>query len=103
MTEEEFYKKIGEILQCDTAYKDNKPSPYYNRHTNKIESAMTKASRWGGREPGNGRYPGKGIVRIVGDQVHVALRCPLINETYASMEDALKEVGYAATATKMEI
>ena len=58
----EFYNKCAELL--GTEY-DCKPFPWYKR------------TRWNNRAPGSGRYPGFGIIRKFGSQIHVALQRPV--------------------------
>lgn len=62
MTDEEFYGKCAEIL--GTAY-ECRPHPYGYR------------SRWNNRQPGSGRFPDHGIIRLFGDHVQIALRAPV--------------------------
>lgn len=50
MNKEEFYNRCYEILGVGEEYKDIQ---YNQRRTN----------RWGPRQPGNGRYPGFGLIR----------------------------------------
>ena len=35
-------------------------------------------TRWNNRKPGSGRFPGCGIIRIFGDEVHIAIRAPIV-------------------------
>ena len=49
-----------------------------------------KRSRWNNRKPGNGRFPGRGLVRAFGDHVHLSLYRPKpINRLFDSREEAL--------------
>lgn len=75
MTNDEFYEQVAQIL--GTEY-DCKPFPWYKR------------TRWNNRQPGSGRYPGFGVVRCFGDQVHIALHTPNINKIANSKEEAIK-------------
>nr|CAD6437860.1 hypothetical protein REQ54_04307 [Rhizobium sp. Q54] len=54
--------------------------------------------RWNNRRPGNGRFPGFGIIRMFGPNlVQVSLRHPVkLHGTYRSREAALSAVRAAA-------
>lgn len=71
---EEFYKECGKLLGVDH---QGQPFPYYKR------------TRWNNRTPGQGRFPGRGIVRVFGSQVHIALTNPPIHHICQSKEDCL--------------
>jgi len=90
MEKKEFYDKIASILGASHEYStfndviyrfiDGKPCP-------------TNATRWGGRSPGNGRFPGFGIVRLYGNTVHIALTKPIgINAICTSKEEAVEMI-----------
>jgi hypothetical protein len=64
MTNEDFYRECARLL--GTTY-DCKPVLYRYR------------TRWNNRAPGGGRFPGHGIIRIFGDQVHVQLTNPKLS------------------------
>ena len=53
---------------------------------------MTRAGRWSGREPGNGRFQGYGLIRLFGrDRVHVLLRKPqAVNRIFDDRAKALE-------------
>lgn len=51
--------------------------------------------RWGPRTPGNGRFPGHGLVRIFGDKIHVALTTPFLTGVFGSKDSALAAIGEA--------
>lgn len=49
-----------------------------------------KVTRWNNRHPGNGRYPGFGVIRLYGDQVHLCLTHPeLVQASFPNRMDAL--------------
>ena len=55
--------------------------------------------RWNNRKPGNGRFPGFGIIRMFGQtHVQVSLRHPVkLNGTYGSREAAVSAVRTAVS------
>ncbi len=89
MDKKEFYAKCSEIIGVETEYIDRSPSKRFNRQTGKIYTPMTRKSRWGGREPGNGRFPNVGLIRVYGSTVHISLKNPKFSETFNSYEDAI--------------
>ena len=64
MDNEYFYHKCAELLGVEY---DCQPFPW--THSNR--------TRWNNRAPGSGRYPGYGIIRKFGNQIHVALSKPI--------------------------
>ena len=96
--EEDFYGKCAEILGTEHEFRDCVPRPKIDRD-GKIYTPATKASRWGGREPGNGRFPGFGIIRAFGNTVQINLTKPkrisaIIegrDEALAFLREAVKE------------
>lgn len=61
MTNQEWYREYARLL--GVSY-DCTPFPHCYR------------TRWNNRSAGSGRYAGRGIIRIFGDQVHVGLTNP---------------------------
>ncbi len=95
MEDSEFYKACEDILGVKTEYKEEKIQTKFSRETGEEYAQQTRATRWGGREPGNGRFPGCGLIRIFGNQIQVALKNPSICGIFNSHEDvleALKEI-----------
>ena len=91
--EEGFYRECSEILGVDSEYKNTKPTAKrYDRETGKLYMPMTSATRWGGREPGNGRYPGFGTIRMFSTNlIHVSLNKPIrVHKTFTSTEEVLE-------------
>lgn len=81
---EEFYHQVANLLHTIHVFKE--PRRYLRR--------------WGDRTPGNGRFPGHGIVRVFAPQdIHVALYEPVLTGTFKSFASALEAIGQAvATA-----
>lgn len=73
--DERFYLRCAEILDVQT---EVRPFPYYKR------------TRWNNRVPGSGRFPGRGLVRLFGNTVHITLREPPINRVFESRDEALE-------------
>lgn len=74
MNNEEFYVECERILGVPH---EGAPFPFYKR------------TRWNNRVAGRGRYPGKGIIRCFGSQVHIALTQPTFTAICSSKADAL--------------
>lgn len=75
MDNETFYNKCAELLGVDHDY-----LPFQYRYR----------TRWNNRTPGSGRYPGFGIIRKFGSQIHVALNHPIRHHgIYNSEEEVL--------------
>jgi len=75
VVEQGFYQACAERLGAETHYR---PFPYSRR------------TRWNAREPGNGRYPGFGLIRLFGETVHIQLRRPAaVNRWFPSRAAAL--------------
>lgn len=55
--EEDFYGECAEILGTEHEYRDCVPRPKIDREGQKYMPA-TKATRWGGREPGKRAFSG---------------------------------------------
>jgi hypothetical protein len=86
---EDFYHRCAALL--GTEY-DCQPFPYKRR------------TRWNNRKPGNGRYPGYGIIRKFGNQIHVALTNPIshtrVYHSEAEVFEFLKNLDTKVTAQK---
>ena len=61
--EENFYRLCAEILGTEHQYRDGVPRPKVDRE-GKSYIPSSRSTRWGGREPGNGRFPGFGSIRL---------------------------------------
>lgn len=90
MNKKEFYTKCSEIVGYETDYVELPPiTPSRDRYGN-IVQPMTRKTRWGGRSPGNGRFPGLGIIRVFSSQcIHITIKNPDLNSIYNSYDDAL--------------
>jgi hypothetical protein len=71
---EEFYNKCAELLGVEY---DCQPFPWPNY----------KRTRWNNRAAGSGRYPGYGIIRKFGSQIHVALSNPISHHGIYNSEE----------------
>ncbi len=75
MTNENFYAECAAILGVEH---QGSPFPYYKR------------TRWNNRAAGQGRFEGSGIIRVFGDNVHIALNNPQANGIFPSKDAALE-------------
>ncbi len=73
--EQAFYQDCAKLLGTEHDYQ---PYPYRRRN------------RWNNRVPGNGRFPGFGLIRLFGDRVHIQLRSPVRVNLWCSRDDALE-------------
>ena len=73
--EEDFYGRCAEILGTEHQYRDGVPRPKMDRE-GKMYTPSSRATRWGGREPGNGRFSGFGLIRLFGNTVQINLTKP---------------------------
>ena len=73
--EQGFYQRCAELLGVQTTYR---------------KFPFRKRTRWNNRTAGNGRFEGRGTVRLFGNSVHISLRNPAINKWFGSPEAALK-------------
>lgn len=82
---EGFYKAVADLLSAEHRFE---PFPYGKR------------TRWNNRLPGNGRYPGCGIVRRYGpDAIHIQLYSPPLGGLYTSEQAALTAIRTALLPT----
>jgi len=71
-----FYDRAAEILGVEHRYL---PFPHHKR------------TRWNNRKPGSGRFPDRGLVRLFGGRVQVALHRPRpVHRWFDSREEALR-------------
>ncbi len=76
--EERFYNEVALALGTTCGYR---PPPY------------SKLTRWNNRQPGNGRFPGFGIVRrFSSDRIHLQLHNPTISGVFDSEEAAFQAI-----------
>lgn len=96
--EEDFYGECAEILGTEHEYRDQVPRPKVSRD-GVVYTPSTTQTRWGPRTPGNGRFPGFGLIRLFWpNTVQINLTKPkIISITIEGREQALdylrKEVG----------
>jgi hypothetical protein len=77
---EVFYDTVAELLETQHPFKELK----------------LYMSRWGDRTPGNGRFPGHGLVRVFSPTViHVALYEPKLYGAFTSFDTALEALRLA--------
>ena len=62
--EGKFYSDCADLLGTECGYRDRIPGPKVDRETGQSYNPPTSGSRWGGREPGNGRFPPYGTIRL---------------------------------------
>lgn len=75
MTDQEFYSECAKLLGVEY---DGIPFKYRKR------------TRWNNRVPGSGRFYEKGIIRVFGNTVHVALNEPECHKIFDSKEAVLE-------------
>lgn len=92
MNKKEFYKECSKIVGVEIAYDESsEPKPRISRRTGETYTPMTNATRWGGREPGNGRVPGFGLIRVFNlSCIQINIKNPNLAGVYTSCEDALQ-------------
>ncbi len=79
--EEAFYAEVGRLLDANHVY---------------VKFPSRYKSRWNNRAPGNGRFPGHGLVRMFGPAViHVSLYAPRLNAQFTSAEAAIAAIALA--------
>lgn len=77
MTREEFFSRVDEILG--------------DRHPERTAKVGSRGRWW--RGAGDGRYPGRGLIRYYSnDSIHVLLHTPALTRTFSSAGDALVEI-----------
>ena len=91
MTEEEFYKEVAKLVGVESEYTDRVPiKPRLNREGIMVQP-LTNATRWAGRQPGNGRFKGVGFVKVFNKNcIAVSFRNPDIYGVFSSFDDVLK-------------
>lgn len=94
MEAEEFYGKVAEMLGVPHQFRPLGPTHFVDRD-GQTRYRMKRTGRWFGRDPGNGRFPGRGLVRMFGRNVLVALVDPRLHGSYRSPEEALEAISQA--------
>ena len=90
MNKKDFYNQIAILLNTTHTYSTFNDNLPVNKKTG--IRFNTNATRWGPRTPGNGRFPGHGIVRDFGSEILVNLHEPEINGIFESREKALNAI-----------
>jgi len=76
MDDKEFYDRCADALGTEHEY---------------LPFAHHARTRWNNRRPGSGRFPGCGIIRIFGDEIHIAITSPVpIHERIKGRSDAIE-------------
>ena len=86
----DFYDKVADILGVEHEYNtfNDKIIKPFDRFGN---PRTTNKNRWNGREPGNGRFQGFGIIRNYGTVIHVTLNHPQsVNKIFDKEDDVLE-------------
>lgn len=86
MDKETFYNKIAEILEINIEYK----IPY---------SGSNRITRWNNRKPGNGRYPGYGLVHMY-SETFIQVNFYNHKQMFNSTEDVLNFINTLVQDTK---
>ena len=77
--EEGFYREVARLLDCS--------GHEYSRFP------YSRRNRWNHRRPGNGRYPGHGIVRrFSASMISVQLNSPRLGGIFGSADEALAAI-----------
>ncbi len=105
MEKNEFYQKCAELLGAEDLYVEKPlPSMRFNRETGKMYQPLSRHTRWGPREPGNGRFPGHGTIRVFSEKmIHVSLNDPSLSGTFTSFEAVLEALRLATDYTSKEV
>lgn len=97
MEERAFYEAVHGLLVTyektrNVTHREGCLSPY------EFLPKPKKRGRWGPRTPGNGRFPGHGLVRWFGPNgIHVNLTSPKLSGFYTSPEQAIVAIRAALT------
>ena len=84
----DFYEKVADIIGMRHEYNDYNDK-IFRRDRETGLPCMTNSSRFVGRAPGNGRFPGVGLVRRFGETIHITLTNPQAHGTFTCEEEAL--------------
>ena len=90
MTEKEFYQRCSDLLGVEHEYRDPTPVPKMPDREGNIRT--TYKNRYNGRTPGNGRFPGVGIVRNFGSFIQVRLTAPALHGNFSNFDEALAAI-----------
>jgi hypothetical protein len=90
MKAEEFYCRVSEITGISHDYIEPFRYLRFDRQLGKFVET-TRLRRWGNRTPGNGRFPGLGLIRYFGPTcIQMALQKPRpASKTFSDPEAAI--------------
>lgn len=90
MDEQEFYDRCSYLLGVHHEFRERTHVPSMpDRQGN---TRNTYKARYNGREGGNGRFPGSGVIRDFGSVINVTLTTPPLCGHFKSYEDALEAI-----------
>ena len=70
---EGFYAACAELIGSAHEYREVRVYPRFDRLTFAVTLMKTSQGRWAPRVPGNGRFPGFGLIRRFGaDRIHIS-------------------------------
>jgi hypothetical protein len=105
MNEEEFYGRCARLLNTEHDFHPIPVASKIPRHDGTVRNVAK--GRYNQREPGNGRFPGHGLVRHFGLAIHVNLHTPKVYGIFKDPELALEAIaralGVQETYTDTEI
>lgn len=84
MDREQFYRECAEILGTNHEFNPKQPMV-----TGRDGHPKVNTGRWD-RSLGSGRFPGRGVIRLFGERVHVCLRDPVAVMSFDNPTAALK-------------
>lgn len=87
---EDFYEQCARLLGAQYERHEIRESHERLRYDGSVSNNYR--NRWNNRDPGNGRYPGRGIIRHFGSVIQVALYDPPVSGYYASVDYALTAI-----------
>jgi len=88
----EFYKRCSAIVGIETEITVHPPIiKRFDKNGKEIFRPKFRLTRWNNRKPGNGRFPGLGLIRAFSsNQIHINIRNPDLCGVYKSYESALE-------------
>lgn len=86
----DFYKRCSDIVGIETEITVHTPRMKKFDKNGKEIFRPRHITRWNNRKPGNGRFPGLGIIRAFSaGQIHINIKNPTLTGVYTSYESAL--------------
>lgn len=88
----DFYKRCSDIVGVETEITVHPPRmKRYDKNGKLIFRRDFQPTRWNNRKPGNGRFPGLGLIRAFSaSQIHINIKDPELYGVYKSYESALE-------------